>query len=74
LQGGPLVHVIAAKAVAFKEILDPKWKDYAKQVKANARVLGEVLTKRGYDIVSGGTDNHLVLVSFLNKPFSGKDA
>ena len=74
LQGGPLVHVIAAKAVAFKEILDPKWKDYAKQVKANANVLGEVLVKRGYDIVSGGTDNHLVLVSFLNKPFSGKDA
>ena len=73
-QGGPLVHVIAAKAVAFKEILDPKWKDYAKQVKANAKVLGEVLVSRGYDIVSGGTDNHLVLVSFLNKPFSGKDA
>ncbi|WP_066406934.1 serine hydroxymethyltransferase [Aliarcobacter skirrowii] len=74
LQGGPLVHVIAAKAVAFKEILDPKWKDYAKQVKANAKVLGKVLVSRGYDIVSGGTDNHLVLVSFLNKPFSGKDA
>ncbi|MDX4062568.1 serine hydroxymethyltransferase [Aliarcobacter skirrowii] len=74
LQGGPLVHVIAAKAVAFKEILDPKWKDYAKQVKANAKVLGEVLVSRGYDLVSGGTDNHLVLVSFLNKPFSGKDA
>ncbi|MCT7518067.1 serine hydroxymethyltransferase [Aliarcobacter cryaerophilus] len=74
LQGGPLVHVIAAKAVAFKEILDPKWKDYAKQVKANAKVLGEVLVSRGYDIVSGGTDNHLILVSFLNKPFSGKDA
>ncbi len=74
IQGGPLVHVIAAKAVAFKEILDPKWKDYAKQVKANAKILGEVLMKRGYDLVSGGTDNHLVLVSFLNKPFSGKDA
>ena len=74
LQGGPLVHVIAAKAVAFKEILAPQWKDYAKQVKANAKVLGEVLMKRGYDIVSDGTDNHLVLVSFLNKPFSGKDA
>ena len=74
LQGGPLVHVIAGKAVAFKEILDPKWKDYAKQVKANAKVLGEVLVSRGYDIVSGGTDNHLVLVSFLNKPFSGKEA
>jgi glycine hydroxymethyltransferase len=74
LQGGPLVHVIAGKAVAFKEILAPQWKDYAKQVKANAKVLGEVLVSRGYDIVSGGTDNHLVLVSFLNKPFSGKDA
>ena len=74
LQGGPLVHVITAKAVAFKEILDPSWKVYAKQVKANAKVLGEVLMKRGYDIVSDGTDNHLVLVSFLNKPFSGKDA
>ncbi|OCL98614.1 Serine hydroxymethyltransferase [Aliarcobacter thereius] len=74
LQGGPLMHVIAAKAVAFKEVLDPKWKDYAKQVKANAKVLADVLIKRGYDIVSDGTDNHLVLVSFLNKPFSGKDA
>ena len=74
LQGGPLVHVMAAKAVAFKEVLDPSWKEYAKQVKANAKVLGEVLVKRGYDIVSGGTDNHLVLVSFLNKDFSGKDA
>ena len=74
LQGGPLVHVIAGKAVAFKEILAPEWKDYAKQVKANAKVLGEVLVSRGYDIVSGGTDNHLVLVSFLNKEFSGKDA
>lgn len=74
LQGGPLMHVIAAKAVAFKEILDPKWKDYAAQVKANAKVLANVLIKRGYDIVSDGTDNHLVLVSFLNKPFSGKDA
>ncbi|MGB5867913.1 MAG: serine hydroxymethyltransferase [Arcobacteraceae bacterium] len=74
LQGGPLVHVIAAKAVAFKEILDPSWKVYAKQVKANAKVLGDVLMKRGYDLVSDGTDNHLVLVSFLNKDFSGKDA
>ncbi|MFA7091035.1 MAG: serine hydroxymethyltransferase [Arcobacteraceae bacterium] len=74
IQGGPLVHVIAAKAVAFKEILDPSWKEYAKQVKANAKVLEVVLLKRGYDLVSNGTDNHLVLVSFLNKPFSGKDA
>ncbi len=74
LQGGPLVHAIAAKAVAFGEVLKPSWKDYAKQVKANAKVLGEVLVKRGYDLVSDGTDNHLVLVSFLNKDFSGKDA
>ena len=74
LQGGPLVHVIAAKAVAFKEVLDPSWKEYAKQVKKNAQVLANVLISRGYDIVSDGTDNHLVLVSFLNKEFSGKDA
>ena len=74
LQGGPLVHVIAAKAVAFGEILKPEWKEYAAQVKANAKILGEVLVKRGYDLVSDGTDNHLVLVSFLNKDFSGKDA
>jgi glycine hydroxymethyltransferase len=74
IQGGPLVHVIAAKAVAFGENLKPEWKTYAKQVKVNAKILAEVLIKRGYDIVSNGTDNHLVLVSFLNKDFSGKDA
>lgn len=74
LQGGPLVHVIAAKAVGFKFNLSDEWKVYAKQVKANAKVLADVLIKRGYDIVSGGTDNHLILVSFLNKPFSGKEA
>lgn len=74
IQGGPLVHVIAAKAVGFAENLKPEWTVYAKQVRANAKVLADVLIKRGYDIVSGGTDNHLVLVSFLNKEFSGKDA
>ncbi len=74
IQGGPLIHVIAGKAVGFAENLKPEWKVYAKQVKANAKVLADVLIKRGYDIVSGGTDNHLVLVSFLNKPFSGKEA
>lgn len=74
IQGGPLVHVIAAKAVAFKENLQPSWKEYAKQVKSNAKAMAETLIARGYDIVSGGTDNHLVLVSFLNKDFSGKDA
>jgi glycine hydroxymethyltransferase len=55
-------------------IFSAEWKVYAAQVKANAAVLAKVLMARGYDIVSGGTDNHLVLVSFLNKPFSGKDA
>ena len=74
IQGGPLVHVIAGKAVGFAENLKPEWTVYAKQVRANAKVLADVLIKRGYDIVSGGTDNHLVLVSFLNKEFSGKDA
>ncbi len=74
IQGGPLVHVIAAKAVGFKYNLKPSWKEYAKQVKKNAKVLAEVLLKRGYNIVSGGTDNHLILVSFLDKSFSGKDA
>jgi glycine hydroxymethyltransferase len=74
IQGGPLVHVIAAKAVAFGENLKPEWKTYAKQVKANAKVLADILMSRGYDVVSNGTDNHLVLVSFLNKDFSGKDA
>jgi len=74
IQGGPLVHVIAGKAVAFGEILKPEWKEYAKQVKANAKVLGEVLVERGYDVVSGGTDNHLILVSFVGREISGKDA
>ena len=74
IQGGPLVHVIAAKAVGFGENLKPEWKIYAKQVKSNTKVLADVLIKRGYEVVSGGSDNHLVLVSFLNKDFSGKDA
>jgi len=74
IQGGPLVHVIAGKAVGFKYNLSDEWKTYAKQVKANASVLAEVLIKRGYDVVSGGTDNHLVLVSFVGLEISGKDA
>jgi len=73
-QGGPLVHVIAAKAVGFKYNLAPQWKEYAVQVKENASILADVLMKRGFDVVSGGTDNHLVLVSLLNKEYSGKDA
>lgn len=74
IQGGPLVHVIAAKAVGFKYNLSNEWKDYAKQVRVNASVLAEVLIKRGYDVVSGGTDNHLVLVSFVGLEISGKEA
>ncbi len=74
IQGGPLVHIIAAKAVGFKMNLDKSWKNYAKQVKKNAKVLANILLERGYDLVSGGTDNHLILVSFLNKQFSGKEA
>jgi len=74
IQGGPLVHVIAAKAVGFGKNLTEEWKAYARQVKANAKILADLLMARGYDVVSGGTDNHLVLVSFLNKDFSGKEA
>ena len=74
IQGGPLVHIIAAKAVAFKEVLEDSWREYANQVVKNAKVLAEILMERGYKVVSGGTDNHLVLVSFLDKDFSGKDA
>ncbi|MBL0687057.1 MAG: serine hydroxymethyltransferase [Sulfurospirillum sp.] len=74
IQGGPLIHVIAAKAVGFAENLKPQWNEYAKNVKANAKVLSNILIKRGYNVVSGGTDNHLVLVSFLGLEFSGKDA
>lgn len=73
-QGGPLMHIIAGKAVGFGENLKPEWKVYAKQVKSNIKAMAEVLINRGYDLVSNGTDNHLILMSFLNKDFSGKDA
>ncbi|OGT41593.1 MAG: serine hydroxymethyltransferase [Gammaproteobacteria bacterium RIFCSPHIGHO2_12_FULL_40_19] len=73
-QGGPLMHVIAAKAVAFREALDPSFKAYQQQVLDNARTMASVIQNRGYDIVSGGTDNHLFLVSLLNKTITGKDA
>lgn len=66
-QGGPLEHVIAAKAVAFGECLKPEFKEYAKQVKKNAAVLAEELVKRGFGIVSGGTDNHSMLVDLRSK-------
>ncbi|MCH5336752.1 MAG: serine hydroxymethyltransferase [Campylobacter sp.] len=74
LQGGPLMHVIAAKAVGFKFNLSDEWKIYAKQVISNAKTLAKVLMARNYKLVSDGTDNHLVLMSFLDREFSGKDA
>ncbi|AJC88926.1 serine hydroxymethyltransferase [Campylobacter lari] len=74
IQGGPLMHVIAAKAVGFKYNLSDEWKIYAKQIIKNTSTLAQVLIDRKYDLVSGGTDNHLILLSFLNKEFSGKDA
>ena len=73
-QGGPLEHVIAAKAVAFFECLQPEFKDYAKQIVDNAQALAEALSGRGYRIVSGGTDNHNFLVDLTDKDMSGKKA
>ncbi len=74
LQGGPLMHVIAAKAVAFGEALQPEFKTYIQQVKKNASILGEVLISNGIDIVTGGTDSHMVLVDLRSKNVTGKDA
>ncbi|MDR2333701.1 MAG: serine hydroxymethyltransferase [Burkholderiaceae bacterium] len=74
LQGGPLMHVIAAKAVAFKEALSPEFKDYARQVKLNAQVIAETLTKRGLRIISGGTQSHVMLVDLRAKGITGKEA
>jgi glycine hydroxymethyltransferase len=74
LQGGPLMHVIAAKAVAFGEALQPEFKSYIQQVKKNASILGEVLLSNGIDIVTGGTDSHMVLVDLRSKNVTGKDA
>jgi glycine hydroxymethyltransferase len=73
IQGGPLMHVIAAKAVCFKEALQPEFKEYAKQVVANAKVLSDGLIKNGFDIVSGGTDNHLMLVDLRPLKITGKE-
>jgi len=72
-QGGPLMHVIAAKAVAFKEAMEPGFKDYQKQVLVNARAMAGVFMERGYDVVSGGTDDHLFLVSFIQAGLTGKE-
>lgn len=74
IQGGPLMHVIAGKAVCFKEALEPSFKDYAQKVINNAHVLAEGLKKRGFDLVSDGTDNHLILVDLRSSNISGRDA
>lgn len=74
MQGGPLMHIIAAKAIAFKEALQPEFKTYQQQVIKNAKKLAEVLMARGYELVSHGTDNHLFLLSLISKNITGKDA
>ena len=74
MQGGPLMHVIAAKAVAFREALQPEFKAYARAVAENAKALGEVLSTSGFDLVSGGTDTHLLLVDLRPKKLTGNSA
>ncbi|MGN2245892.1 serine hydroxymethyltransferase [Frateuria sp. GZRR35] len=74
IQGGPLMHVIAAKAVAFKEALEPDFKAYQQQVVKNAQAMAKTIIQRGYKIVSGGTENHLMLVDMIGKGVTGKDA
>jgi glycine hydroxymethyltransferase len=74
MQGGPLEHVIAAKAVSFIEASSPDFKSYAQQVIDNAQAMAKELTDRGYHIVSGGTDNHLMLIDLSNKGLTGKEA
>ncbi len=74
IQGGPLMHVIAAKAVAFKEALEPSFKDYQRQIVANAKALAASLVERGFKLISGGTDNHMMLVDLRPKGVTGADA
>ncbi|NIT54830.1 MAG: serine hydroxymethyltransferase, partial [Aliifodinibius sp.] len=74
MQGGPLMHIIAAKAVAFKEALQPKFKEYTQQIVNNANTLATKLIELGYDIVSGGTDNHVMLMDLTKIGITGKDA
>lgn len=74
IQGGPLMHVIAAKAVSFKEALSPGFNKYQRQIVKNARALAEALSKKGFRLVSGGTDNHLILVDLTDRGITGKDA
>jgi serine hydroxymethyltransferase (EC 2.1.2.1) len=72
IQGGPLMHIIAAKAVSFKEAMTDEYKTYQKQVKVNAQAMAETFIARGFDVVSGGTDDHLFLVSFIDQGLTGK--
>ncbi|MGB9804621.1 MAG: serine hydroxymethyltransferase, partial [Desulfofundulus sp.] len=74
IQGGPLMHVIAAKAVAFKEAQQPEFKEYQRQIVKNARALARALIDRGFQLVSGGTDNHLMLLDLRNKGITGREA
>ncbi|TAM06916.1 MAG: serine hydroxymethyltransferase, partial [Rhodanobacter sp.] len=74
IQGGPLMHVLAAKAVAFKEALEPEFKTYQAQVVKNAKAMAKIFIERGYKIVSGGTENHLMLVDLIGRDITGKDA
>ena len=74
MQGGPLMHIIAAKAVCFKEAMSEEYKNYMKQVVKNAKVLADEMMRYGFKLISGGTDNHLMLVDLTNKGITGKDA
>jgi hypothetical protein len=74
MQGGPLMHIIAAKAICFQEAMQPEFRDYAKQVVANAKVLAETLAAEGFRIISGGTDTHLMLVDVFSKGMLGSEA
>ena len=74
MQGGPLVHIMAAKAVCFHEAMQPEFKDYARQIVANAKVLAQTLADEGFRIVSGGTDTHLMLVDVFAKGMLGSEA
>jgi glycine hydroxymethyltransferase len=74
VQGGPLMHVIAAKAVAFREALTPEWRAYQQQIVTNAKAFAEALLARGYRLVTGGTDTHLILLDLSDKNVTGKDA
>ena len=74
MQGGPLMHIIAAKAVAFEEALQPSFKEYSRQIVANAKALADELLSLDYHLVSGGTDNHLILMNLSSKGVTGKAA